>query len=49
MSIGYLALASFSTVSGIDMYGLIAGKVLSLLKLPLLIAVLSSSLEAEYV
>jgi hypothetical protein len=39
MSIGYLALASFSALSGIDMYGLIAGQVLSLLEPPLRIAV----------
>ncbi len=39
MSIGYLALASFSALSGTDMYGLIAGQVLSLLELPLRIAV----------
>ncbi len=39
MSIGYLALASFSALSGIDMYRLMAGQVLSLLELPLRIAV----------
>jgi hypothetical protein len=39
MSIEYLALASFSAVSHIVMYDLITGQVLSLLELPLRIAV----------